>query len=144
MLDPDNVPPVTPDELVARFIYVRRNIRNSDNTIKPDAFMPHPRIKMSVTRHIAATEEEIWTEGLRVGEVRNLPLQGRGDFLVGSAIAAGIEIVSEKIPENPNHADGIGWPADKGEQKMKATEIAKAATLQRYGDSLPPVEPEND
>ncbi len=63
MLSPTHVPPVASDEQLARFIYSSRHIRNSDNTVKADAFIPHPHTELSITRHLEATEEEIWSEG---------------------------------------------------------------------------------
>jgi fatty-acyl-CoA synthase len=59
MIDPSNVPAVDADESLARYVLYSRQIRKSDETIRPEAFIPHPYQELSVTRHREATEEEI-------------------------------------------------------------------------------------
>ena len=49
---------VLDDESLARFIFQRNYIR-SDQTVKPNAFIPHPWPDLSVTRHFGLTEEEL-------------------------------------------------------------------------------------
>lgn len=51
MIDPANVPEVGPDEALARFVLHGSHIRRSNQTVKPDAFIPHPYRDLSVTRH---------------------------------------------------------------------------------------------
>lgn len=60
MIDPSNVPQVADDETLARYILQRSHIRGSDHPVKPDAFIPHPYTDLSVTRHLMATESELW------------------------------------------------------------------------------------
>ena len=36
MIDPENVPPVTDAELLARYVTTSRHFRSSDNTVKQD------------------------------------------------------------------------------------------------------------
>ena len=43
--------------------------------------MPHPRLALSVTRHLNATEEEIWAAGRDVVHSLNRTLYGRSDIL---------------------------------------------------------------
>jgi len=124
MLDPANIPPVSRDELLARFVISSNHIRGSNNTVKPDAFIPHPRLELSLTRHLAATEDELWKEGERVATIRSKTLYGRADVLAEAFEAEDLTVEAKPILENPNHADAINWPADKAQQKMKATEIA--------------------
>jgi hypothetical protein len=125
MLDPAQVPTVNPDELLARFILSSGHIRKSSNSVKPDAFIPHPRIELSMTRHRGATIDELWREGDRVAAIRVKELFGRADVQAAAIEAEQLAVVPKPIPENPNHANVIVWPADKPEQKMKATEIAR-------------------
>lgn len=124
MLDPNQVPPVDMDEVLARFILFSKHIRTSDRTVKPDALIPHPRMEVSVTRHRNATVEEMWREGERVAAIRQAALYGRADVKSDVFVNEALTVEAQPIPENPNHADVIGWPKDKAAQKMKATEIA--------------------
>ena len=138
MLDPDQVPDVAPDETVARFILFSKHFRPSDGTVKPDAFIPHPRLELSLTRHIQATEAELWEEGVRVSRLRNVNLHGRADLGVHVFLKEGLSVESRPIPDNPNHADVTGWPMEKDAQKMKALVIASKSQFlpgPRGGDS---------
>lgn len=128
MLDPANVPPVSNDELLTRFIVASSHIRPSTNTVKPDAFVPHPRFELSLTRLRDASVEELWQEGERVAAIRSKPLYGRADVSVGAFQAEMLDVVAKPIPENPNHADAVQWPNEKAAQKMKAIEIAGKST----------------
>ena len=77
MFDPAQVPPVSSDELLARFIVFSKHIRSSNMTDKPDAFMPHPLIELPVTGHREATEDELWHGGSGGGDsFGNLVRQG--------------------------------------------------------------------
>lgn len=125
MLDPDHVPAVSSDELLARFIIFSRHFRPSDNTVKADAFMPHPQVELSVTRHREAKEDELWQEGIRVAAIRFATLYGRADVKAETFEGEGLSVVARPIgTENPNHADVVNWPAEKPAQKLKAREIA--------------------
>ncbi len=129
MLDAAQIPPVTSNELLARFIIFSKHIRPSNNTVKPDAFIPHPQIELSMTRHREATEDELWQEGDRVAAIRSATLYGRADATASVFENEDLSVVAKPIPENPNHADVIDWPADKPAQKMKAREIANKSVF---------------
>lgn len=138
MIDPTHVPDIEADELLARFIVSRRHIRSSDDTIRADAFIPHPYEELSVTRHRDATADELWTIGHIVAERQNKTLHGRGDVSASPIIALGLAVVPDPIvdhpelPDNPNHANVTGWPAgDKDRQRLLALQIAAEATLVR-------------
>ena len=129
MFDPVHVPPVALDELLARFVLFSSHVRRSENTVKQDAFMPHPRVELSVTRHREATNDELWREGGRVAALREKILYGCADVLATAFADERLQVVAKPIiPENPNHADVIDWPADKPSQKMKALQIANKST----------------
>jgi hypothetical protein len=117
--------------VLARFVLFSRHFRASDNTAKPEAFMPHPHIELSMTRHLQATEQELWTEGRRVASIRGATLYGRDDVSEAAFAAEQLTVVAKPIAENPNHADATDWPADKPAQKIKALEIAKKSTFLR-------------
>ncbi len=124
MLNPGNIPPVASQECLARFILFSKHVRRSDSTVKPDAFIPHPQPELSLTRHLEATEDELWREGERVAVLREVTLYGRADAIASTFEGEGLAVVARPIPENPNHADVINWPPDKSAQKMKAMVIA--------------------
>ena len=128
MLDPAAVSAVAADETLARFILRFSHVRH-DRTVKPDAFVPHPLVELSVTRHREATAAELWNEGMRVASLRDLRLYGRADVQASNITAEQLTIVPKPIPRNPNHADVIGWPDEKPQQKMKALEIARKSTF---------------
>ena len=70
--------PVSDEEWLARFILFRNQIR-SDQTVKPDAFIPYPYPDLSVTRHLGLTEKELWETGQEVADSRPATLYGRAD-----------------------------------------------------------------
>jgi len=118
--------PVSLEELLARFILSKRQIRQN-MTLKPEAFMPHPYIDLSVTRHHDLSKDEIWSIGWDVADKISKPLLGRADVRAHEFESRGLSINEAPVPSNPNHADVTGWPADKSAQKIIALEISDAA-----------------
>ena len=118
------LPLVTDDELLARFVLFRSWIRG-DQTIRPDAFIPHPYPDLSVTRHVGLLEAELWQIGQTVADKRPARLYGRADVQVLTVKAQSLRIVP--TPEPKNHANITGWPVDKSVQKIIALEIAAVA-----------------
>lgn len=136
MIDPANIPAVESNEKLARYILASKHIRNSDNSIKPEAFVPYPHNELSVTRHRDASESELWSVGEWIAKTRERTLYGRGDVVVASLLELGLSVLADPIlagqdqPANPNHANVIGWPAnDPAQQKLIALEVAARAVL---------------
>jgi hypothetical protein len=128
MIDPENVPLVTDAELLARYVTTSRHFRSSDNTVKQDLFMPHPYIELSVTRHLNATESEIWEVGVDVAAQTERKLYGRADIQASKCNIDSLQVVAKPIlPKNPNHADIEGWPSAKQDQKAIALKLAASA-----------------
>ena len=123
MFDPNRVPPVQSEELLARFILFSGWFRPSDNAVKQDAFIPHLN-ELSVTRHEQATAEEIWADGERVATLRKRTLYGRADVGLAALKEQSLAVEANPIIGNPNHAIAKNWPMEKSEQKMKALQIA--------------------
>jgi hypothetical protein len=115
---------VSDEEWLARFIFQRNHIR-SDQTVKPNAFIPHPWPNLSVTRHVGLTEHDLWEAGREIAEVRPATLYGRADVHATTITAQSLKIVPTATPRN--HANITGWPSDKPSQKIIAQEIAAAA-----------------
>ena len=103
MIDPNDVPRVADDEILARFVLQRSHFRSGDLSIKPDAFMPPPDLELSVTRHLSTTGDELWVIGEDVALQTSKSLYGRGD--VGTLICRqlGLDTLPAPLPTNPNH-----------------------------------------
>lgn len=117
---------VASDERLARFILYQRHLRQ-DWTVKPDAFIPHPRHELSVTRHLQLFEPEIWNIARQVARQTGKTLHGRADVRASDFERQTLRVVPAPVPDNPNHANVSGWPLEKSAQKAIAQEIAHAA-----------------
>lgn len=118
------LPPVTDDEWLARFLLFSGWIRR-DQSIRPDAFIPHPWPDLSVTRHLDLLDAELWQIGQTVAEQRPATLYGRADVQAFAVTRLYLHIVP--TPEPRNHASITGWPADKPAQKILAQQLAASA-----------------
>ncbi len=119
--------PVNSDEYLARFIIFSKWIRNSDKTVKPDAFIPHPHKELSVTRHSRPKNlsgNELWAIGERVANSRKTTLYGRADFQTDPVRRQNLDVIPNRIEGNPNHANIIRWPSDKALQKSIAQHLS--------------------
>jgi hypothetical protein len=129
MIDPAQVPPVAADEPVSRYVTQSKQFRPSDGTVKPDAFIPHPHLALSVTRHLQATEEEVWAVGAAVAAGQGKTLYGRAVVTVSDCQSQKLDVMAVPVEGNPNHADVVGWPAAKQDQKAIALVLAAAASF---------------
>lgn len=132
MFDPANIPEVDPQESLTRYILSRRHFRRESQTVKPDAFVPPSDGKMSMTRLLDVTDDEIWAVGREVAIARDPPknLYGRSDVLTSTFLGQELRVIASPLPENPNHADVTDWPMnDKPAQKLIAQEIARVASF---------------
>jgi hypothetical protein len=120
-------PSLADGEQLARYIFRREHIRSQTGEVKPDAFMPHPHRDCSVTRRATLSEMQVWERGEGVAAQRKLPLVGRADVTAGSVRGAGLTPVPDPVEGNPEHANIIGWPAEKAAQKQVAQLLVKSA-----------------
>lgn len=116
--------PVSPDETLARFILQSSHIRKGDNTVRPEAFVPHPYEDLSVTRHRNLSHAEIWAVGENVAQLTGKNLHGRADNRASSYLDQSLQVLPDPTPSNLNHANVVGWPQEKAMQKIIALEIA--------------------
>ena len=130
MTDQPGLPPISNDELLARFVLFNSRIR-ADGTVKPDAFMPPPNLDLSVTRHaLASTAELIWKRGRVVATSSEHCLVGRADVLTDAVRKASpLDTVPAPLPDDKGHAHIVGWPAEKAGQKILALQVANASTF---------------
>jgi hypothetical protein len=124
MIDPSNVQDVAAEEQLARYILYSKHVRASDLTIRPDAFIPHPYLELSVTRHLECAEGEIWSIGQAVASKQGKTLYGRADVGTRVCLDQRLDVNAAPLPGNPNHANITGWPASKPHQKILAMVIA--------------------
>lgn len=129
MIDLAHVADIGPDEIVARYILFSKHFRPGNQTVKADALMPPPNLRLSVTRHLMASETELWQIRQKIAADRNLTLYGRGDISVGIIRIQHLEVLPDPTNGNPNHSNVQGWPAEKHEQKLIAQELAKEAAF---------------
>lgn len=128
MLNPNHIPPVEDDELLARYATQSGHFRTSDKQVKQSLFLPHPRQELSVTRHRDATESEVWSIGKDVAAALGRQLYGRSDIRADDCKIVTLQVTAKPITGNPNHADIEGWPPAKENQKAIALKLAAAAT----------------
>jgi hypothetical protein len=127
MIDASQVPDVSDDELLTRYVMQSGHFRRSDKKVKPDLFMPHPYQDLSVTRYLNATIEEVLAVGENIAKEGNRTLYGRADIKAIDCRFSTLKVVKDPTPENPNHADIQGFPLDKPDQKVIALRLAAAA-----------------
>jgi hypothetical protein len=120
-------PFVADNEPLARFVTTSRWYRPGNLTVRPEAFIPHPYPELSVTRHRSLSEEDIWKIGQSITDFRSVNLHGRADIMAVEVRKQKLTVEPKPVPENLNHADITGWPADKPTQKILALELAAVA-----------------
>jgi len=125
---PPGTPPTTvsDEECLARFILFQKWVR-TDQTVRPDAFIPHPYPDLSVTRHTELSNAELWQVGQRIANNRSRTLYGRADIQALEVKKRSLCIQPTLTPKN--HANINGWPVDKPAQKMIAQELAAVASF---------------
>lgn len=117
------MPPIDGGEWLSRFILYKSHIRQ-DRTLRPDPFISHPHADLSVTRHSGIDEKTLWLLGESVARQTGKPLHGRAETQGKSYQGKKLSVVLAPVVGNPNHANVVGWPADKAAQKMLALKIA--------------------
>ena len=126
MSDEAHPPPVADEEQLARFVLFSRWVRTSDQTVRPDAFVPYPWPDLSVTRHLELSEAELWQIGQGVADQRpDATLYGRADLQALTVRWQSLVIAPTREPRN--HANITSWPAEKSKQKLVAQLLASAA-----------------
>ena len=91
--------------------------------------MPSIDGEVSVYRIINLKEDQVWEIGrVNVAVVLDKPLLGRADIVTSSVLNQKLRVDSDPAP-HPRHANIIGWPPDKGEQKEIALLVAAESQL---------------
>ncbi|HHT9111299.1 MAG TPA: hypothetical protein ACFYDZ_09105 [Candidatus Brocadiaceae bacterium] len=116
------------EENLARYILHKNYISALHKRVKYAVFMPAPNGETSVFRISCLSENEIWEIGNReVSQKRGLPLLGRADISAFHILDENLQLIPDNNP--PRHANIVGWPSEKSEQKLIAMELAENAQL---------------
>lgn len=124
------IEPIKNNEPLARYILESSQFSRLKNIVKPSAFMPAPNLQLSVFRIEGLDQKAIWELGEKEVVSRIIPIKtlyGMAKLLALSAKSAGLRIDPDDTP--PRHANIIGWPKEKDEQKIIAIELATQASL---------------
>ncbi|PCJ49898.1 MAG: hypothetical protein COA73_18635 [Candidatus Hydrogenedentota bacterium] len=99
------------EEIVARYVLYERRKKpcRPDGTVKRYVFTPPKNGRCSVTRHIGYSTQDIWRVGNIVAAKRSKSLIGRADVSVEKIRAIGLDISPERLEDDKNHANIIGW-----------------------------------
>jgi len=127
MIDANHVPDVNDDEILARYAMQSSHFRSSDQTAKPELFMPHPYQELSLTRYLDTTIEEVLSLGEKTAKKLSKTLYGRADIETIKCKVVSLQVVKDPTPDNPNHVNIKGFPLEKQEQKVIALKLAAAA-----------------
>lgn len=102
MINPDDVPDVEDDEMLARFIVagqstssLRKYVREN-NTVKPQLFLPYSHVELSVNRHRDCNDGETWSFGQAIAEYRQMAFHGRSDITVLSCTFDKLSVVANR------------------------------------------------
>ena len=130
-LKKDKIPKeINSQEIIARYLTSKKWYSRVNDIAKPQAFMPPPDLNLSVFRIDNLSEPEIWKLGFKkVIDKMNQPrhLRGRADIQALRILENNLQIDPDNTP--PRHANIIGWPELKEEQKSIAQELAAKASL---------------
>lgn len=114
MIDPNNVPTVADNELLARFI-LHSNETRSDGTVKPKLFLPYSLVELSVNRHREAASDETWQVGRDVAAARGKTLYGISNIRASSCRIEPLNVVAKPIlPEQPKPCRHCRIPTKEG------------------------------
>lgn len=124
MIDPENIPPVAENELLARFI-LNSNEKRDDGNVNHKLFMPYKWTELSVNRHREAPIEQTWAIGFDIATHRAKVLYGLANIRASNCCQGTLRVVPDPIlPHNPNHVNVVGYPPAKEDQMALAKVLA--------------------
>jgi hypothetical protein len=123
---------VQQEETLARFIMFNRYIRKEGGRVHEDAFMPPRDGALSVTRHNALLDGQLWDVGLAIGALNSQTLYGRADVTAAIYRSVKLDVKAVPVPGNDHHAEVTGWPSDKPARKRLALLVAAQAVTVPY------------
>jgi hypothetical protein len=117
---------IHPSDWVARYL-LEGEIRNSDRTIRHQAFMPPLSLKHSVFKIYNLSDEDIWSLAVEKVEPARGKVIGRGDLRVSEIIENSLRVEPDEDPGS-RHADMVGWPNDRNHRATIAKVLAAIAS----------------
>ena len=115
--------------LLARFLRHSNQFAAVAKNVRTSAFLPHPsNLDLSVfgINHLSAIQ--IWTLSVKyLSSAKDKPIKGRADIFAEDVNNIGLRLSRDNNP--PRHANIIGWPETKHEQKLIAAKLALKANL---------------
>lgn len=118
---------VEPDEPIARFVCDHHKLYFACDRVKPGAYLPKDG-KTSVYRVRGLDTDGVRRLGTDV--LRRPPPLAHATCLGATVCSCPLRFDPDNTPER--HANIVGWPERKDEQKLLALKLAKAATVFRY------------
>ena len=118
-------------EPLSRFLCSKSHFSIEKRLVKPGAFLPEPTsLETSVFRTNGLLSAEIWAIGERyITKPSGRTLRARAELFAKSVYGVALKVHPDNNPER--HATIVGWPTEKNEQLMLATQLAAASTLDR-------------
>ena len=113
--------------LLARFLKQSNQFAAVAKNVRTSAFMPY-NMELSVFGIDNLSEEQTWDLGYRnLSLGLNKPIKARAEMLAEFVKKNGLQLVKDNNP--PRHANIVGWPEAKHEQKLIAEKLALKAVL---------------
>jgi len=109
-------------DLLNRFLTHKNQFAAS--RVKSSAFLPPKNLKLSVFLTAGLTIQQIWSLGEKHLAVT---IYGRAELTITDVAAVGLKVDVNNKPER--HANLIGWPTRKSEQKLWALKLADKSSL---------------
>jgi len=123
----DRVEPVTPDEQLARCLTQSNHYKRDPLRVTERAFLPAPDGATSVFRIDGLDDKALWGHvDVHVGSTGRR-VEGAGIVLAQVVKNVGLRMRADDVP--PRHAEIVGWPDEKSDQKSRAQQLAGAAVL---------------
>ncbi len=120
--------PMEEGELLARYLF-QSNQFNSSGRVKPAAFLPYPRLETSVFRKSRMAYSEYEASQQHVSAIKGKDIKAIAvinNDLIPSDLGLGV------VPEESDfdwHANIVGWPSEKHEQKLIAQKLSALSMI---------------
>ncbi|MCD6177557.1 MAG: hypothetical protein J7K29_06945 [Candidatus Cloacimonetes bacterium] len=117
-----------PNNKFSRYITSKKHFSKQNNYVKSAAFMPNRNQKLSVFCIDELVEEEIWEIGYNnISIPTSKEIYARANIEAEDILTTILEIDNNNTPLR--HADIIGWPSEKEDQKGIALELSRKSAL---------------
>lgn len=120
---------VDESERLSRFLFFSRWFARETQRVKPNAFVPHPHIELSVSCTEGLDDSVVWQVGQETATSRKdkPTLHGRADLKAQAVRKQNLEVIRD---DNPlYHANICGWEGEKAAQISKAQQMAAESSL---------------